>query len=88
MLGRESGVADSSPACVEEAGEGVGIGTGMGLAGGRLGVVTEFGLTEGEDEPEEDADDWRGGDCDRETARAWTAFSTFLELLFYAMKKQ
>jgi hypothetical protein len=85
MLGRESGVADSSPACNEEAGEDVGIGTGMGLAGGRLGV-TEFGLTEGEDEPEEDEDDWRGGDCDRETASAWTAFSTFLKLLFHAMK--
>ena len=78
MLGRESGVADSSPACIEEEGEDVGIGTGMGLAGGRLGV-TEFGLTEGEDEPEEDEDGWRGGDCDRETASAWTAFSTFLE---------
>ena len=71
MLGRESGVADSSPACNEE-GEVMGIGTvgtGMGLAGGRLGV-TEFGLIDGEDEPEEDADDWRGGDCDRESASA------------------
>jgi hypothetical protein len=85
MLGRESGVADSSPACNEEGGEDVAIGTGMGWAGGRLGV-TEFGLTEGEDEPEEE-DDWRGGDCDRETASACTAFSTFLELLFHAMKK-
>jgi hypothetical protein len=47
----------------------VGIGTGIGLAGGRLGV-TEFGLTEGEDEPEEDEDDGRGGDCDRESASA------------------
>jgi hypothetical protein len=87
MLGRESGVADSSPACNEEGGEAVvGIGTGMGWAGGRLGV-TEFGLTEGEDEREEDEDDWRGGDCDREIASAWTAFSTFLKLLFHAMKK-
>jgi hypothetical protein len=77
MLGRESGVAGSSPACIEEGGEDVGVGTGMGLAGGRLGV-TEFGCTEGEDEPDEDEDDWSGGDCDRETASAWTAFSTFL----------
>jgi hypothetical protein len=86
MLGRERGVADSSPACNEEGGDDVGIGTGMGWAGGRLGV-TEIGFTEGEDEPEEGDDVWRGGDCDRETASAWTAFSTFLKLLFHAMKK-
>ncbi len=61
------------------------VGTGMGWAGGRAAV--EFGLTEGEDEPDEDEDDWSGGDCDRETASAWTAFSTFLQLLFQAMKK-
>jgi hypothetical protein len=48
----------------------------MGLAGGRLGV-TVFGLS-GEDEPDEDEDDWRGGDCDREMVSSWTAFSTFL----------
>ena len=78
MLGRESGVADSSPACNEEGGEDVGIGTGIGLAGGRLGV-TEFGLIEGEDEPEEDEDEGMGGDCDREIASAWTAVSTFLK---------
>ena len=94
MLGRDSGVADSSPACKEEGGKDVSIGTGMGLAGGRLGVgvgvgvgVMEFGFTEGDDEPEEDEDDWRGGDCDRETASAWTAFSTFLKLLFHATKQ-
>lgn len=91
MLGRESGVADSSPACNKEAGEDVGIGTGMGLAGGRLGVTEfgkfKFGLVEGEDDPEEDEDDWRGGDCDREIASAWTAFSTFLKPLFHAMKR-
>ncbi len=85
MLGRESGVAGSSPACIEEDGEDVRVGTGMGWAGGRAAV--EFGLTEGEDEPDEDEDDWSGGDCDRETASAWTAFSTFLQLLFQAMKK-
>jgi len=76
MLGRESGVAGSSPACIDECGEDEGDGTGMGLAGGRLGV-TVFGLS-GEDEPEEDEDDWRGGDCDREIVSSWTAFSTFL----------
>jgi hypothetical protein len=86
MLGRESGVADSSPACNEEGGEDAGIGTGMGWAGGRLGVM-EVGLTEGEDEPEEDEDDGRGGDCDRDIASAWTACSTFLKLLFHEMKK-
>jgi len=85
MLGRERGVAGSSPACIEEDGEDEGVGTGMGLAGGRAGV--EFGLTEGEDEPDEDDDDGSGGDCDRETASAWTAFSTFLRPLFQAMKK-
>lgn len=69
MLGRESGVAGSSPACMEEFGEDEGDGTGMGLAGGRAGVA-EFGLIGGEDEPDEDEDDWRGGDCDREFASA------------------
>jgi len=77
MLWRESGVAGSSPACIDGCGEDVGDGTGMGLAGGRPGV-TVFRLAEGEDEPDEEEDDWRGGDCDRETASPWMAFSTFL----------
>jgi len=86
MLGRESGVAGSSPACIDGCCDGAGDGTGMGWAGGRLGVA-KFGLMMGDDEPEEDEDDGRGGDCDRETARVWMAFSTFLQLLFYATKK-
>jgi hypothetical protein len=77
MLGRESGVAGSSPACIDGFGEDAGDGTGMGLAAGRPGVAI-FGLAVGEDEPDEDEDEWRGGDCDRETASAWMAFSTFL----------
>jgi hypothetical protein len=49
--------------------------------------VARFGLTEGDDEPDEEEDDGRGGDCDRESARVWMAFSTFLKRLIHAKKK-
>jgi hypothetical protein len=48
--------------------------------------VMRFGWTAGDDEPEEDEDDGRGGDCDREIARVWMASSTFLQPLFHATK--
>ena len=47
--------------------------------------MAEFGLREGDDEPDEDDDDGRGGECDREAGRVWMAFSTFLQLLFHEM---
>ena len=46
-----------------------------------------FGLWEGDDEPDEDEDDGRGGDSDREIESAWIAFSTFLKPLFHAKKE-
>jgi hypothetical protein len=45
-------------------------------------------LGEGEDEPDEDEDDGRGGDCESEVESAWMAFSTFLNILLHAKKRQ
>ncbi len=61
MLGRESGVAGSSPAWGDWRGEGAGDGIGIGAAGGRLGVE-KLGLTEGEEELEDEDEDGKGGD--------------------------
>lgn len=49
--------------------------------------VAEFGRSEGDDEPDEDEDDGRGGDCDREEESVWMACSTLLQLLFHAKEK-
>ena len=65
MLGKESGVAGSSPAWSDWRRESAGDGIGIGLAGGRL-AVEMFGLTGGEEEPEEDDDDGKRGECGRE----------------------
>jgi hypothetical protein len=40
--------------------------------------VATFALGEGDDEPDEDEDDGRIGDCEC-AERAWMAFSTFLK---------
>lgn len=77
MLGKESGVAGSSPAWSDWRRERAGDGTGIGLAGGRL-TVKAFELTGGEEEPEEEEDDGKGGECEREDGRVWMAASTFL----------
>lgn len=80
MLGRASGVAGSSPAWSDWCRESAGDGTGIGLAGGRL-TAERFGLTEGEEELEEEDEDGKGGDCEREDGSVWMAISTFLPQL-------
>jgi hypothetical protein len=77
MLGKESGVAGSSPAWSDWRRDRAGDGIGIGLAGGRW-TVGIFELTGGEDEPEEDDEDGKGGECEREDGSVWMAASTFL----------
>jgi len=64
MLGKESGVAGSSPAWSDWRRESAGDGTGIGLAGGRM--VEEVELAGGEEDPEEEDDDGKGGECERD----------------------